>query len=152
MIPNIPVVPPDSVIKTFPSLSGDRVDLVLSQDADGLSEHSFIIRGGDWAEYLLDAWYDPVYRTYNFQKAERHALEHIVQWHSTVLAKLALVPQHILNSYSTKMAQFAASNGVYKEGHFIMSFGPCYSGARRCEIEMQPYVTTLDKQQHDSGT
>lgn len=38
--------------------------------------------------------------SYNFQKAEAHALEHIVQWHGTILAKLALVPQRILNSYT----------------------------------------------------
>jgi mannan polymerase II complex MNN11 subunit len=79
MITEIPVVPPDSVIKTFPGLKGDRIDLILTQDKDGLSEKSFIIRQGDWAKYFLDAWFDPLYRTYNFQKAERHALEHIVQ-------------------------------------------------------------------------
>lgn len=38
--------------------------------------------------------------SYNFQKAEAHALEHIVQWHGTILAKLALVPQRVLNSYT----------------------------------------------------
>jgi mannan polymerase II complex MNN11 subunit len=79
MITDIPVVPPDSVIKTFSGLKGDRVDLILTQDKDGLSEKSFIVRKGEWAKYLLDAWFDPLYRTYNFQKAERHALEHIVQ-------------------------------------------------------------------------
>jgi mannan polymerase II complex MNN11 subunit len=79
IIPDVPIVPPDSVIKTFGSLKGGRVDFVLTQDKDGLSEKSFIIRRGDWAKYLLDAWFDPLYRSYNFQKAERHALEHIIQ-------------------------------------------------------------------------
>jgi mannan polymerase II complex MNN11 subunit len=79
MITDVPIVPPDSVIKTFSGLKGDQVDLVLTQDRDGLSEKSFILRRGEWAKYLLDSWFDPLYRTYNFQKAERHALEHIVQ-------------------------------------------------------------------------
>ena len=43
---------------------------------------------------------DQVIGSYNFQKAEAHALEHIVQWHGTILAKLALVPQRMLNSYT----------------------------------------------------
>lgn len=93
------VVPPDSVIKTFSHLRGERVDFVLTQDWEGLAGGSLLIRTGEWAKFFLDAWFDPLYRSYNFQKAEGHALEHIVQWHGTVLAKLALVPQRLLNSY-----------------------------------------------------
>jgi hypothetical protein len=95
-----PVVPPDSVIKTLAHPHGERVDFILSQDRDGLAGGSLLIRNTDWAKFFLDAWFDPLYRSYNFQKAEGHALEHIVQWHGTVLAKLALVPQRILNSYT----------------------------------------------------
>lgn len=100
MLPDRPIVPPDSVIKTFPHLKGDRVDLILSQDHEGLAGGSMFIRNGDWAKYFLDAWFDPLYRSYKFQRAEGHALEHVVQWHGTVLAKLALVPQRIINSYA----------------------------------------------------
>jgi mannan polymerase II complex MNN11 subunit len=78
-IRDIPVVPPDSVIKTLTGVSGDHVDLLLVQDKEGLSVNSFVLRSGDWARYFLDTWFDPLYRQYNFQKAERHALEHIVQ-------------------------------------------------------------------------
>jgi len=99
MIVDKPVVPPDSVIKTFSHLRGERVDFILTQDKEGLAGGSMLIRTGEWAKFFLDAWFDPLYRSYNFQKAEGHALEHIVQWHGTVLAKLALVPQRILNSY-----------------------------------------------------
>jgi mannan polymerase II complex MNN11 subunit len=80
MITNEPVVPPDSVIRTFDHLKGDRIDFVVSQDHEGLSQSSFIVKKGEWAKYFLDAWFDPLYRSYNFQKAEGHALEHIVQW------------------------------------------------------------------------
>jgi mannan polymerase II complex MNN11 subunit len=74
MIKDHPVVPPDSIIKTFSHLRGDEVDFVLSQDKDGLSSGSFVIRNGDWAKFFLDTWFDPLYRSYNFQKAETHAL------------------------------------------------------------------------------
>jgi mannan polymerase II complex MNN11 subunit len=80
MLTNTPVVPPDSVIKTFSNLKGDRIDFVVSQDKDGLAPSSFIVRNGEWAKYFLDVWFDPIYRSYNFQKAEFHALEHIVQY------------------------------------------------------------------------
>ena len=80
MITNAPVVPPDSVIKTFSNLKGDRIDFVVAQDKDGLAPSSFVVRNGEWAKYFLDVWFDPIYRSYNFQKAEYHALEHIVQY------------------------------------------------------------------------
>jgi mannan polymerase II complex MNN11 subunit len=80
MIVNEPVVPPDSVIRTFGNLKGDRIDVVVTQDKEGITQSSFIVRNGEWAKYFLDAWFDPIYRSYNFQKAEAHALEHIVQY------------------------------------------------------------------------
>jgi mannan polymerase II complex MNN11 subunit len=74
MIKDLPVVPPDSIIKTFSHLKGDDVEFVLTQDKDGLSAGSFVVRNGEWAEFFLDTWFDPLYRSYNFQKAETHAL------------------------------------------------------------------------------
>ena len=74
MLRDKPVVPPDSVIRTFAHLKGDKVDLVLTQDGEGLCQGSFIIRRGEWAKFFLDTWFDPLYRSYNFQKAEAHAL------------------------------------------------------------------------------
>jgi hypothetical protein len=103
MITDQPVVPPDSVIKTFKHLRGERVDFILTQDKEGLAGGSMLVRSGEWAKFFLDAWFDPLYRSYNFQKAEGHALEHIVQWHGTILAKLALVPQRVLNSYTREV-------------------------------------------------
>lgn len=74
MLKDTPVVPPDSVIKTFSHLKPDKVDLILTQDEEGLCQGSFILRQGDWAKFFLDTWFDPLYRSYNFQKAEGHAL------------------------------------------------------------------------------
>ena len=74
MLKDKPVVPPDSVIKTFSHLKGDKIDIVLTQDGEGLCQGSFILRRGEWARFFLDTWFDPLYRSYNFQKAEGHAL------------------------------------------------------------------------------
>ena len=74
MLKDKPVVPPDSVIHTFSHLRGDKIDLVLTQDGEGLCQESFVLRRGEWARFFLDVWFDPLYRSYNFQKAEGHAL------------------------------------------------------------------------------
>ena len=79
MLKDKPVVPPDSVIHTFSHLKGDKIDLVLTQDGEGLCQESFIVRQSEWAKYFLDSWFDPLYRSYNFQKAEGHALVNILK-------------------------------------------------------------------------
>ena len=78
MIRDHPIVPPDSVIKTFPHLKGSDIDFVLTQDKEGLAQGSFIIRKGEWSKFFLDTWFDPLYRSYNFQKADTHALVSIL--------------------------------------------------------------------------
>lgn len=163
MIVDKPVVPPDSVIKTFPHLNGERVDFILTQDREGLAHDSLLIKTGDWAKFFLDTWFDPLYRSYNFQKAEAHALEHIVQWHGTVLAKLALVPQRLLNSYtrssdegsngegmsstreemkSPKIELTRVRVGIYHEGDFVANARGCNRDRKRdCEEELRPLMS-----------
>ncbi|KAI0137274.1 galactosyl transferase GMA12/MNN10 family-domain-containing protein [Xylariales sp. AK1849] len=124
MIKDLPVVPPDSIIKTFSHLKGDDVEFVITQDKDGLSAGSFILRNGEWAQFFLDTWFDPLYRSYNFQKAETHALEHIVQWHPTILSKLAVIPQRLLNSYAKPK-----HGEVYEDGDLAVRFPACTRSA-----------------------
>lgn len=136
MIKDHPVVPPDSIIKTFSHLKGQDVDFVLTQDHEGLSPGSFILRNGDWARFLLETWYDPLYRSYNFQKAETHALEHLVQWHPTVLARLALVHQRIMNAYSKD-----DKDGQYQPGDMVIRFKECLTAiTRECDEEARQYT------------
>ena len=137
---NTPVVPPDSVIKTFSNLKGSRIDFVVSADADGLASSSFVVRNGEWAKFFLDAWFDPIYRSYNFQKAEAHALEHIVQWHGTILAKLALVPQALLNGY---VGGEPSDAGQYAEGMLVANFVGCDTEGAGCKSVHQPFFDRL---------
>ncbi len=100
MLKDKPVVPPDSVIKTFSHLRGHNIDLVLTQDGEGLCQGSFVIRQGEWAKYFLDSWFDPLYRTYNFQKAEGHALV------SSIYASIYFVGAHTKTNTGTRSTLF----------------------------------------------
>lgn len=134
-IPEQPVVPPDSVIRTLPRRRTQNIDFIVTQDHEGLSQSSFIVRRGDWAKYFLDSWYDPLYRSYNFQRAEGHALEHLVQWHGTILARLALIPQTIMNGYVNGTGQ-----ELYQEGQFVANLKGCdLPGQQSCEQGLRPF-------------
>ena len=74
MIREQPIVPPSSVITTFKHLKGEQIHFALTQDMHGLGTGSWIIRNDEWAKFLLDTWFDPLYRSYNFARAETHAL------------------------------------------------------------------------------
>ncbi|KAL2210730.1 hypothetical protein CC79DRAFT_1331099 [Sarocladium strictum] len=73
MLPETPVVP-DSIIETFGHLPAEDTALLISQDRTGLVTDSMIIKNGEWAKFFLEQWLNPFYRSYNFEKAERHAL------------------------------------------------------------------------------
>jgi len=135
MIRDQSIVPPESIIKTFSHLHGTDADLILTQDKDGLSASSFVLRNGDWAKFFLETWFDPIYRSYNFQKADTHALEHIVQWHPTILSKLALVDQRLLNSYHTD-----AQGAQYKDGDLTVRFTECSKSPKTCEAASQRFA------------
>lgn len=54
-----------------------------------------------------------------------------------MLAKLALVPQRIINSYTT-----GPTEGLYNEGDFVANFHGCIRDNQRdCEKEIQPLLT-----------
>ncbi|KAG0638908.1 galactosyl transferase GMA12/MNN10 family-domain-containing protein [Tuber brumale] len=133
----VPVVPPSSVIETYKHVPPERVQLIITQDGEGLQPGSMILKAGSWANYLLDAWFDPIFRYYGFQKAEQHALEHIVQWHPTVLTKMAMIPQKIMNSYPNA----PGLGGTYEDGDFLVHLKGCAEGkGRSCEKEFQKYL------------
>ncbi|THC94404.1 hypothetical protein EYZ11_006133 [Aspergillus tanneri] len=136
---DVPVVPPDSIVKTFSHLKPQDIDLIVSADGEDLSSGSFVIKQGEFARFFLDIWFDPLYRTYNFAKAETHALDHIVQWHPTILARLALIPQRIINAYS-RDSLGASTDGTYKEGDLVLRLAGCDTDTKRnCEKELEPY-------------
>jgi mannan polymerase II complex MNN11 subunit len=62
------------------------------------------------------------------QLPNNHAQEHIIQWHPTVLSKLAIIPQRSINSYgSIDLGQ------RYEQGDFVVRFPNCQAqGDRSC--------------------
>jgi mannan polymerase II complex MNN11 subunit len=62
--------------------------------------------------------------------------EHLVQWHPTVLSRLAIVDQRVINAYSKGTGEEA-----YKDGDLAVRFPECAeAGAQACETESQAFV------------
>lgn len=56
-----------------------------------------------------------------------------MQWHPTILTKLALIPQNIMNSYP------GTAVGAYKDGDFVIRLSGCDAPKRDCEKEFLTY-------------
>ncbi|KAK9448547.1 galactosyl transferase GMA12/MNN10 family-domain-containing protein [Limtongia smithiae] len=132
MLRDIPVVPPDSTIRTYRHVPADRIKFIISQDHEGFQTGSFILKNEEYAKYVLDAWSDRLYQEYSFKKAEESALEHIAQWHPTVLSKLAVIPQRVFNAYPN-----GVGDASYQDGDFVASLAGCDTPERSCVREFE---------------
>ena len=64
----------------------------------------------------------------------------MVQWHPTVLTRLAIVPQGIMNAYGVDIPRRGGKEVMYKEEDFVVQFPGCKVGPNRnCEKEMESY-------------
>jgi mannan polymerase II complex MNN11 subunit len=64
------------------------------------------------------------------------------RWHGTILAKLAIVPQNLLNAYASGPA--SVHNGAFKEGDLVANFPGCDRDERSCKREQEEYFAILD--------
>jgi len=55
-------------------------------------------------------------RSYGFPGEDRHAFEHLVQWHSTILEGLAVMPKRSILSFAVA----PGDDEQYHEGDFVV--------------------------------
>jgi mannan polymerase II complex MNN11 subunit len=114
----VTVFPPETTIRTL-SLKNQpisQINLILSHGAGILHTGSILIRSGDYANFLLDSWNDPLVRSYGFPGNDHQALEHLIQWHHTILDGLAVMPKRSLLSFSVA----AGDDEQFHEGDFVV--------------------------------
>lgn len=74
------------------------------------------------------------------QVTDRIQQEHIVQWHPTILTRLALIPLRTINAYTAEIASRGGAATTIKEGDFVARAVGCEKDMNRvCEDEMLPW-------------
>lgn len=62
-----------------------------------------------------------------------------MQWHPTILTRLALVPQRVMNAYH-QLSPGQKGGYVYQDDDFLVRFVGCeVDASRNCEQEMEGY-------------
>ena len=63
----------------------------------------------------------------------------MVQWHPTILAKVAVVPQTVLGSYTNEVAT-ADQGEAYISGDFVAQFNGCNADEKNnCDTQLSKY-------------
>ncbi|EPY49262.1 alpha-1,2-galactosyltransferase [Schizosaccharomyces cryophilus OY26] len=133
LLRNYPVDPLKPHIRTNSKMNLEDVKLITTNDYNGISIRSFLLRNDDFAPYLLDAWNEPLFKPYKKDLGERSALSHLLEIHPTILEHVALVSPKVLNSYTD-----SAVDLNYQEGDFLV-LSNCENAAS-CERFFDTYV------------
>jgi mannan polymerase II complex MNN11 subunit len=64
------------------------------------------------------------------------------RWHGTILAKLAIIPQNLLNAYASGPAN--PEDGQFKEGDLVANFPGCDKDGRDCAKEQEIFWGMLE--------
>lgn len=112
-------------VVTSKTMKADTARLIFVQDEIGLSSRSFVFKNDPLASTFLEFWDSTQFKTYSgFDRQESSALNHLAQWHSTFLSKMAIIPPKTIASMSaSNMAEL-----LYTDGDFVCTFD--------CRIEL----------------
>ena len=70
-----------------------------------------------------------------------------MQWHPTILTKLALIPQRTINSYTAEIKTRGGQEVTFQEGNFIARAVGCEKDSNRnCENELDAWYDKWKKQ------
>ncbi|KAK9484387.1 galactosyl transferase GMA12/MNN10 family-domain-containing protein [Lipomyces starkeyi] len=97
-----------------------NVDVVVSQDHNGVNAGSILFRRSDWTFAFLDMWIDPMYVQRRFDRYEQDALNHIIVNHPRIRSRVAVVPQRVINAFSVGDDQMG-----WMSGDLVVHFAGC---------------------------
>ncbi|KAK9313701.1 galactosyl transferase GMA12/MNN10 family-domain-containing protein, partial [Lipomyces starkeyi] len=98
-----------------------NVDVVVSQDHNGVNAGSILFRRSDWTFAFLDMWIDPMYVQRRFDRYEQDALNHIIVNHPRIRSRVAVVPQRVINAFSVGDDQMG-----WMTGDLVVHFAGCW--------------------------
>ncbi|KAK1600634.1 galactosyl transferase GMA12/MNN10 family protein [Colletotrichum navitas] len=123
----------------------ESINLMLSQDCSGFNLGSFFVKKGNWADRMLDIWWDPVayeQKHMEWEHKEQDALEQMYKTQPWIRKHTAFLPQRMINSFPPGAC---SENGNDTRIHydqndrdFVVNMAGCEWG-RDCWGEMYNY-------------
>src|SRR5690606_153993 len=108
-------------IKQPKDIDPSRIDLLISQDHNGINAGSFFLRRSPWTQMLIDLWSDPFYRNDKWDFKEQSALSHMLVHHQFIRKRIAVVHMRKLNSYAVGFPSMG-----WQKGDLAVHFAGCW--------------------------
>jgi len=106
----------------------DQVDLIFSQDHNGLNGGSLIFRRSLWTDLILDLWSNPdLAKATGFGK-EQDLIRDLLVRHPSIRSHAGLVEQRLINAYYE-----GGDNMKWHEGDLLVHFAGCWVG-KNCAL------------------
>jgi mannan polymerase II complex MNN10 subunit len=123
----------------------EPVELLVTQDCGGFNLGSFLIKKGEWAETLLDAWWDPVFYEQmhmTWEHKEQDALETLYATQPWIRERTAFLPLRSINSFPPGACSQESNDPRYfysdRDRDFVVNMAGC-DWDRDCWTEMEYY-------------
>ncbi|KAK9370709.1 galactosyl transferase GMA12/MNN10 family-domain-containing protein [Lipomyces kononenkoae] len=99
----------------------NKIDMIVSQDHNGVNAGSILFRRTEWSMGFLDMWADPMYVNGEFERQEQDVLNHILVNHPKLREHVAIVPQRVINAYSV-----GGDDMGWVTGDLVVHFAGCW--------------------------
>lgn len=118
----------------------DDINFVISLDSWGMNAGNFLMRRGEWSNWLLNLWMEPLYISQNWVFPENDAWTHMWQYHGIVRDHAAVMTQRSMNAYPV----YNALGEHWQPGDLVVHFAGCGS-ATGCEDRWNQYWNMREK-------
>lgn len=127
-------------LKTPKEYDISNLDLLITQDENGLNAGSFFLRRSAFTQMLLRLWVDPLYMSQDWILREQDVLGHLVNAHDFIRSHVGLVKQNYINAY-----RYGSEDEVqWQPGKVVVHFAGCWVGGK-CKEDWEEYMTKADE-------
>lgn len=102
----------------------ENLDILISQDGNGINAGSFMLRRSAFTQILLRTWVDPILMDQTWVGAEQEALGHLIHAHDWIRSHVGWVRQNVLNAYAIP----GDDGWQWAPGKLIVHFAGCWVG------------------------
>ncbi|KAI5781506.1 galactosyl transferase GMA12/MNN10 family-domain-containing protein [Geopyxis carbonaria] len=115
-------------------VNGTHIDLLFTQDQNGINAGSFLVRRSSFTQLFLDLWADPLLVRENWIGQEQDALVHLLRYHKAVREHVGFVPQREINAYHSEDKE----ERRWRTGDRVVHFAGCWVKGE-CDVHWEKH-------------
>ncbi|KAF2500210.1 galactosyl transferase [Lophium mytilinum] len=100
-----------------------NLDILITQDHNGINAGSIFIRRSQFTRFILEAWTDKLLMEDHWLGKEQDALKHLMLEHPLIRSHVGVFPQRMFNAYAV-----GGDKMGWREGDLMVHLAGCWVG------------------------